>query len=37
MQAYLDRIVLGRVDAQDRPPGPTARLKQQELELPMTG
>ena len=37
MQAYLERVVLGRADAQDRPPGPTTRRAQQELELPMTG
>ena len=35
MQAYLERIVLERPDAQDRPPGPTSDPEQQ--ELPMTG
>lgn len=37
MQAYLERILLGRPDAQDRRPGPRPRRAQQELELPMTG
>lgn len=35
MQAYLERIVLDRPDAMDRPPGPTPEPLQQ--ELPMTG
>lgn len=34
MQAYLERIVLNRHDAQDRPSGRTAPNQQ---ELPMTG
>ena len=38
MQAYLERIVLGRPDAQDRPSGRPRRAAAQEtLELPMTG
>lgn len=35
MQAYLERIVLDRPQAQDRPSGRPAETKQQ--ELPMTG
>lgn len=35
MQAYLERIVLDRPDAQDRRPGRPVDDKQQ--ELPMTG
>ena len=34
MQAYLERIVLDRPDAQDRPSG---RPASQQEELPMTG
>lgn len=37
MQAYLERILLDRPDAQDRRSGPRPRRAQQELELPMTG
>lgn len=33
MQAYLERLVLNRPDAQDRPPGPVMDQR----ELPMTG
>lgn len=34
VQALLERLVLGRPDAQDRPSGPPRRHQQ---ELPMTG